>query len=185
MRTVTVEARSTVPAVAAFTALTQLESFPGAERDGLAAQVLWQDAPARRPDLASVAVQPGPDRVSAWALRFGASMIRWQQRDEPAPPDLTLRFEQTAGDFASWRGSWRVSALPGGCHLVFEAQYAIGIPMYDQLVEPCAGQVVARLAAAILTGLFPAIQLLKSPAARSDPETAIWSLLTASALTPY
>jgi hypothetical protein len=53
--------------------------------------------------------------------------------------------------------------------------------MFDQLVEPCAGQVLARSAVAVLTGLFPRIRLMSTSAAESGPEGYIWSLLTAPA----
>jgi hypothetical protein len=183
MRTVTVEARAAAAAATAFTALTRFESFQAAERDGLSARALWQDGPSRLPDLASVSVQPGPQRVSAWAIRFRDGLIRWQQRDDCDPRALTIGFGQTAGDFGSWRGSWRVSAIPEGCHIVFEARFDIGVPMLGQLVEPCAGQVVARSVAAILTGLFPRARLMSTPAADHDPEAYIWSLLATTAAT--
>jgi hypothetical protein len=180
MRTVTVEARVAVAAPAAFTQLTRLESFQDAERDGLTTPALWQDGPSRRPDLASLSVQPGPPRASTWALRFRDGMIRWQQRDECDPRALAIRFEQTAGDFTRWRGSWRVNTVPGGCHVIFEASYDIGVPMFGQLLEGCAGQVVARWAAAVITGLFPRAELMTTPASAPDPEAYIWSLLAAS-----
>ncbi len=181
MRTVTVQARATAAAATAFTALTRFESFQAAERDGLSVQALWNDGPSRLPDLESVSVEPGPHRVSAWAIRFRDGLIRWQQRDECDPRALTIRFGQTTGDFGSWHGSWRVTAMPEGCRIVFEARYDIGVPMFGQLVEPCAGQVVTRLVAAILTGLFPRARLMSTPAADRDPEAYIWSLLATTA----
>jgi hypothetical protein len=182
MRTVTVEARSTAGAAAAFAVISRFESFPAAERAGLAAEVLWESGPSRRPDLAPVSVQPGPPRTSRWGLRFGDGMIRWEQRDECSPQQMTIRFEQTAGDFACWRGRWQVSAIPAGCHVRFEASYDVGVPMFGPLVERCAGQVVTRSVTAVLTGLFPRIRGLCTPAADCDPETYVWSLFAAPAV---
>ena len=64
------------------------------------------------------------------------------------------RLHQVAGDdFSDITGQWRISPAAGGCEILFEATYDLGVPIYDRIVDPLVEKVLADHVRAIIDKL--------------------------------
>jgi ribosome-associated toxin RatA of RatAB toxin-antitoxin module len=66
--------------------------------------------------------------VSSWTVKFRRGLMRWTERDTFDRDAGTIEFEQLLGDFASFRGVWRVTATEEGAEIVFTAEFDLGMP---------------------------------------------------------
>jgi ribosome-associated toxin RatA of RatAB toxin-antitoxin module len=85
-----------------------------------------------------------------WRVPFRGREIRWTQRSQPAPDRRAIAFTQVAGDLRDLSGAWRISPAEGGCEVVFEATYDVGVPIYDRILDPLVEKVLADHARAII-----------------------------------
>lgn len=90
---------------------------------------------------------------SQWRVPFRGREIRWTQRCEPAPDRRAVTFTQTLGDFRDLTGAWRISPTTGGCEVLFEATYDVGVPIYDRILDPLIAKVLADHVRAIIARL--------------------------------
>ena len=83
---------------------------------------------------------PEPDgtQMSQWTVTFRNGLLRWTERDTFDPVHWTVEFEQTAGDFATFTGSWRIEPAAPGSRLTFAAYFDLGIPSLAEILDPVA-----------------------------------------------
>jgi ribosome-associated toxin RatA of RatAB toxin-antitoxin module len=149
MRTVRLTARTRVDARTAFDRLVDIGEYPGLAED-------------------VVAVTTDADG-SEWTLRFRDSVARWRLRHDVDRAALTADFAQETGDFAALAGSWRVTDRPDGCEIGFELRFDLGVPIYNRVMDPLIARVVARSAAAVITGVHPGADVLDGDAVSASP----------------
>lgn len=115
---------------------------------------------------------PSPDGavLSEWTVHFRNGLLKWTERDTFSPADLALFFEQVTGDFAVFRGSWRMSADGGGTLVRFDAEFDLGIPTLAAILEPVAEAALRGNILKILAGLLGEAQEIVVDAA--DPQVA-------------
>lgn len=120
---------------------------------------------ARYPELTAtvenvVVHPPSPDGsvLSEWTVHFRNGLLKWTERDTFAPEQLSLGFEQVTGDFATFRGTWRVTADGGGTLVRFEAEFDLGIPTLAAILEPVAEAALRDNILKILAGLLGEVQ---------------------------
>ncbi|KZM75684.1 SRPBCC family protein [Nocardia terpenica] len=105
-------------------------------------------------DVHSVVVHPGADGAPAtsdWEVFFRNGPLRWTEVDYFQPDRRRIVFEQTAGDFDMFRGSWRIEPDGLGCDLYFETTFDFGIDSLAGIMEPLAAKVLKEgLAVAVL-----------------------------------
>ncbi len=88
-----------------------------------------------------------------WQVPFRGRRIRWEQRCEPAPDRRAITFAQVAGDdFRDLAGVWRILPTEGGCEVLFEATFDIGVPIYDRILDPLIEKVLSDHVRAVVGG---------------------------------
>jgi ribosome-associated toxin RatA of RatAB toxin-antitoxin module len=92
--------------------------------------------------------------VSKWKVRFGEDEAGWTQRDDFDPANHTIRFTRLSGDIENFTGSWVLSSLASDCTVQFAADFDIGVPGLDEIIEPMVETMLRENITAILTGLF-------------------------------
>ncbi|WP_316525466.1 type II toxin-antitoxin system RatA family toxin [Kitasatospora brasiliensis] len=108
----------------------------------------------------------GNELLSEWDIFFRNGPLRWSEVDYFQPAQRRIVFEQTAGDFEIFRGSWQVDAVEDGCAVTFEATFDFGIPSLAGVLEPIATKVLKEAIATIVH------QLLGGATVVGDPATA-------------
>lgn len=91
---------------------------------------------------------------SDWEIIFRSGPLRWTEVDYFQPDQRHIVFEQMAGDFEVFRGSWQVDPVPGGCQVTFEATFDFGIPSLAGVLEPIAAKVLKEGIAVIVHKLL-------------------------------
>ncbi|SDG03793.1 Polyketide cyclase / dehydrase and lipid transport [Lentzea fradiae] len=92
--------------------------------------------------------------VSHWAVNFRNGILRWTELDEFDRDGLVSRFTQTAGDFETFAGEWRVSQEGDDVAVSFHAEFDFGVPTLASIIDPVAIRVLTESMKDILTGLF-------------------------------
>lgn len=129
--------------------------------------------PALAEDVLAVETHAGPapdlPRDSDWTVRFRRGVLRWNEWETVDPGRLLIEFDQTDGDFAEFRGSWRLSsAVSGNCLVRFGVTFDFGIESLAGIMDPIAERVVKRVVRDVLSGLFGDITVLEGGAALAD-----------------
>lgn len=88
-----------------------------------------------------------------WVVYFRNGLLRWSEIDVYDHTARHITFEQTAGDFETFRGRWSVVDAAGGCDVLFEAEFDFGIPSLAGILEPIASRVLKENVARILIGV--------------------------------
>ena len=77
--------------------------------------------------------------VSDWEVNFRKGILRWTEEDTVDPASRTIGFRQIEGDLARFDGAWRISPTgDGGSHIVFEAEFDLGMPSLAEMLDPVA-----------------------------------------------
>jgi ribosome-associated toxin RatA of RatAB toxin-antitoxin module len=125
---------------------------------------------ARYPDQVEVVravtvhpAAPGEPIPSDWEVYFRNGILRWSELDRVDPFARRIDFEQTAGDFADFRGHWLVRPHGGGCHVDFRAEFDFGIPSLAGILDPIAARVLRETIAQILAGVLDAVSEVDEP----------------------
>lgn len=105
---------------------------------------------------------------SDWAVNFRRGLMRWHETETVDADALRITFAQTSGDFADFHGSWRLTPVIGGAHVVFEVTYDFGIDSMAGLMDPIAERVIKRVVCAVLFGLFGEVTILAGGEALVD-----------------
>jgi ribosome-associated toxin RatA of RatAB toxin-antitoxin module len=98
--------------------------------------------------------------VSTWTVKFRRGLMRWTERDTFDRDAGTIEFEQLLGDFASFRGVWRVTATGEGAEIGFTAEFDLGMPTLADILDAVAESALRDNITAILGGLLGAVRLV-------------------------
>ena len=128
--------------------------------------------PSLAEDVRAVEVHPAPSaevpRDSDWEVNFRRGVMRWNEWESIDVDRLRIEFDQTSGDFEDFHGFWQLSAVAGGCEVLFEVTYDFGIESLAGIMDPIAERVVKRVICSVLSGLFGDIQVLEGGEALVD-----------------
>ncbi|MEV6609085.1 MULTISPECIES: SRPBCC family protein [unclassified Kutzneria] len=108
--------------------------------------------------------EDGGPLLSDWEIFFRNGLLRWTEVDYFQSEQRRIVFEQTTGDFEVFRGSWGVTAAPGGCQVRFEATFDFGIPSLAGVLEPIATKVLKEGIALIVHQLLGEATVVGDPA---------------------
>jgi ribosome-associated toxin RatA of RatAB toxin-antitoxin module len=98
--------------------------------------------------------------VSTWTVKFRRGLMRWTERDTFDRDAGTIEFEQLSGDFASFRGVWRITATEEGAEIGFTAEFDLGMPTLADILNPVAESALRDNITVILGGLLGAVRLV-------------------------
>jgi hypothetical protein len=121
--------------------------------------------PGLAPDVRSVVTGEGG---SEWTVNFRRGVLHWHETDTVSTTDLRIDFAQTDGDFAEFRGAWRLRPVLGGAHVTFKVTWDFGIDSMAGLMDPIAERVIKRVVCDVLSGLFGEITVLEGGEALTD-----------------
>lgn len=94
------------------------------------------------------------EEISDWEVYFRNGVLCWSESDLFDRDTLTITFEQVDGDFAEFRGTWRMEADGPHCLVVFAAEFDFGIPSLAGILDPVAQRVFKETIARVVIGLF-------------------------------
>ncbi|MER6681902.1 type II toxin-antitoxin system RatA family toxin [Streptomyces olivaceoviridis] len=123
----------------------------------------WERYPELAPHVEATTVHathPDPDCSSSWELHFRSGLLRWTEQDVFLTDTLEIRFEQTDGDFDSFRGDWRIAQDGADVTVRFSAVFDFGIPSLEGILDPIAERVIRETVAWAVTGMFPQTQVI-------------------------
>lgn len=116
---------------------------------------------ARYPELVDTVQEvkveePLPDGSvpSEWKVLFRNGILRWQEVDWFDREGLTIRFEQTEGEFDVFRGDWLLRETGDDVLLRFTAEFDFGVASLASIIDPVAIRVLSESIHTILVGLF-------------------------------
>lgn len=101
--------------------------------------------------------------LSDWEVRFRNGPLRWSEVDYVQPELRRIVFEQTTGDFQTFRGVWSVEPVDAGCEVKFEATFDFGIPSLAGILEPIATKVLKEGIAIVVHRLLPDAAVVGDP----------------------
>jgi ribosome-associated toxin RatA of RatAB toxin-antitoxin module len=112
--------------------------------------------PELAPHVQSTTVTGGR---SSWELHFRSGLLRWTEADVFDRTALRTTFEQTAGDFYEFTGSWQLIQDGADTRVEFRAEFDFGIDSLAGILDPIAERVITETVAWVLVGLFPSVDL--------------------------
>ncbi|MFF2044455.1 type II toxin-antitoxin system RatA family toxin [Kitasatospora sp. NPDC048239] len=92
--------------------------------------------------------------LSEWTVHFRNGLLKWSERDTFHPEELAISFEQVKGDFAEFRGDWKVEADGEGTLVRFLAEFDLGIPTLAAILDPVAETALRGNILKIVDGLL-------------------------------
>ena len=99
--------------------------------------------------------QVDEDRVlSSWEVNFHRGILRWTEEDHFKPALYRIDFQQTVGDIDHFSGYWAVHEDEGGCVVLFVADLDLGLPGFNEMLEPIAELALRDNIHTILEGLL-------------------------------
>lgn len=101
--------------------------------------------------------------VSEWEVNFRQGILRWKEEDHYDPVKLQMRFEQLEGDAEEFRGEWSFSSVEGGTRIEFNAEFDMGIPSMNDIIEPIAELALRENIQAIISGLIHGSVMFPQP----------------------
>lgn len=131
----------------------------------------------RYPDLVetvrTVVVHPRlPDGSvpSEWKVFFRNGILHWKEVDWFDREALTIRFEQTEGEFDVFCGGWRLAPTgDDAIRVTFQAEFDFGVASLASIIDPVAVRVLTESVQEIIRGLFgtDAVDFIADEAQRS------------------
>ncbi|CAA9441952.1 MAG: hypothetical protein AVDCRST_MAG66-4400 [uncultured Pseudonocardia sp.] len=106
----------------------------------------------------------GDTLLSEWEIDFRNGPLRWTEADYLRPAQRRIVFEQTSGDFETFRGAWSIEPSGDGCSVTFEATFDFGIPSLAGVLEPIAAKVLKEGIAVIVHQLLGSASVVDDPA---------------------
>lgn len=92
--------------------------------------------------------------ISTWEVNFENGILCWKERDFYDHTALRIDFEKYEGDIEVFKGCWSVSQEKNNSVIDFEAEYDLGVPLLEDILDPIAGEILAQTIQQILKGLF-------------------------------
>ena len=123
---------------------------------------------ARYPELTDTVVSvevSGADNhavVSSWTVKFRRGLMCWTEHDTFDRDAGIIKFRQLSGDFAAFRGVWRVAATEEGTEIEFTAEFDLGMPTLADILDPVAESALRDNIILILAGLLGAVGLVET-----------------------
>jgi Polyketide cyclase / dehydrase and lipid transport len=104
----------------------------------------------------SLELEPQPDgsRISRWETKFRDGIMRWSQRDEFDDATHTMSFELIEGDVETMSGYWHAEATEEGCRIRFAADFDLGVPSMQNIIDPIAVRVLRESISTQLKEVF-------------------------------
>jgi ribosome-associated toxin RatA of RatAB toxin-antitoxin module len=149
------------------------DADPLAVFDVLAA---FERYPAHSPAVRSVFVRAdgtaGAERpmVSDWEVDFRGGILRWTEEDVIDRERLRIEYRQLSGDIDHFSGYWQVEVAEAGCVVDFGAWFDLGIPSFDDVLDPIAEEAIHENIVSILSGLFGATRTLETEGRQVEPD---------------
>jgi hypothetical protein len=124
--------------------------------DALRAVVDFARWPAMSEAVRSVAVEPGGDgeSTSRWEVSFRDGLMRWSQRDVLDAQRGVAEFRLLGGDPVAWEGRWTAVPRGDGCVLTLAAEFDLGMPSLEHVLDPLALEALEDAVASVLVHLF-------------------------------
>jgi len=114
--------------------------------------------------------RPGTVRRSSWEMQFQDGLLRWTEEDRFYRDQLLIDFEQIAGDFNEFGGTWALAAHGPDTVLAYTAEFDLGTPELKALLEPIAERVITESVSWYVIGLFDEVDLTDEQAPSSAPD---------------
>ena len=95
--------------------------------------------------------------VSTWTVKFRRGLMCWTEHDTFDRDAGTIEFQQLSGDFASFRGVWRIAATEAGTEIEFTAEFDLGMPTLADILDPVAESALRDNIIVTLAGLLGAV----------------------------
>jgi len=113
----------------------------------------WQETAE---SVRSVVVDPQGDGtdVSTWEVVFRGGLMRWTERDHLDLDALRQSFSLIEGDPHAFAGTWTAVPREGGCSVVMDAQFDLGMPSLSHVLDPIAVEALEDAVAEVLRGMF-------------------------------
>ncbi len=89
-----------------------------------------------------------------WRVRFRDGILCWSENDRLDPVSRTIMFNQTRGDVEAFRGQWRIAQDRGAVRVFFTASFDLGIPAFNEILEPVAERILIENIESVLKGFF-------------------------------
>ena len=93
--------------------------------------------------------------VTHWEVNFRQGVLCWSEEDRYFPDEKRIEFRQIEGDPERFEGEWNLADRNGGCQIKFSAEFDMGIPSLEEIVEPIAEQALKENIQSIITGIVP------------------------------
>jgi len=124
----------------AWTAVTDVESYPEAMKNVQSVNVVQKES-----DTA---------RRTAWSVLLRGSVLQWVQREQLDPARRVVTFQQESGDMETYTGHWTVVPLDDDrCSVTLYVEFEIGIPLMADMLNPIAVTALRESAHTMLSGL--------------------------------
>lgn len=126
-------------------------------REGLALVCDYERWPDASEAVESVRVEREDERVSRsfWEVAFRRGLMRWEERDELYLDDLEAKFEVVEGDPSLFVGTWTAEPTASGCVLTMDAEFDLGMPSLDHILDPIAVEAIEDAVEDVLRETFP------------------------------
>jgi ribosome-associated toxin RatA of RatAB toxin-antitoxin module len=92
--------------------------------------------------------------ISYWEVNFNSGILKWAERDILVPSERRISFQQVNGDIDLFTGCWQVTPHTDGSHISFNADFDLGIPMLEDMLEPIAADAITGNVRQIIESLF-------------------------------
>lgn len=92
--------------------------------------------------------------VSSWEVNFNRGILRWTEEDHFKHNLYRIDFRQIAGDIDHFAGHWIVREDEDACVILFVADLDLGLPGFNEMLEPIAELALRDNIRAILEGLL-------------------------------
>lgn len=92
--------------------------------------------------------------ISDWSVNFRGGVLQWTERDEFDDARRHIYFEQTEGDFVEFTGTWLVTDHDSAVRVKFSAEFDMGIPTLEPIINPVAMRALKDNIGRILRGLL-------------------------------
>lgn len=98
--------------------------------------------------------EPDGTPTSTWEVSFHGGIMRWKEADVFNREDNSIAFRQIEGDVDFFAGEWRLVDTESGCKASFWADFELGVPALNVILEPIARSALQANVKGILLGLL-------------------------------
>lgn len=125
-------------------------------------------------DVVDVQVHKSGETVtSGWTVAFRGGLLKWSESDDTDHAHRVTTFDQISGDFAVFKGGWKVYEIDAGPATVeFDAVFDIGIASLADLLNPVAGRALVENVTSMMVGIVGSDADIRSRI-ENDANTAV------------